>query len=263
MTEGRIWSFIKDNQFDRPIAEEQPTDGQGIAGYMHLEIKGPAASTVHMVCKTNSWGSDEYVKETWGASPDNYDMNLKTARQVKMMKPLIPMMLLMLMIILHGGFALAGDEPAGVPLAVTLKYVESSKDSNWRQFKVEIQGNKILLSKEFGGFNALENEYVEKTLDADLEGRIWTFIKDNQLDRPIAEEQPTNGTGVAGYLDLEIKGPAASTIHIVGKTNIWGSDEYVKETWGASFVESRTNIEHIDYFKKVESLFQLLWGLKQ
>jgi hypothetical protein len=147
-------------------------------------------------------------------------------------------------------------------LTLTLKYEETSKDANWRQSKAEIDGGKMLLSREYGGFEAPENEYSEKILNRGLEARIWAFIREKKLDVGIEQDLPTQGPGVAGYLNLEIKGPQASSIHLVGKTDIWGSDEYIRENWGPALVASRTNIDRIDYFQKAEAFFKFLWGLE-
>ena len=154
--------------------------------------------------------------------------------------------------------ALAGDmqtcETGPLLLTASLQYDETSKDSNWQRYTIKIDQDQMLLSKEFGGFNAPENEHLSKRMTADVTKKIRAFIKSNGLDGQIHEEQPTSGPGVAGYLHLEILGCSPSTIHISGKTQIWGNNASAGST-------GETNITHIRQINKANVFFNYLWRL--
>jgi hypothetical protein len=155
-----------------------------------------------------------------------------------------------------------GLDGQGLMLSLDLRFEETSKDSSEQRFLARIDGKRMVLSKEYNGFKVPGNERVERTILPELEARIWAYIQNQGLDRRIDEIRRTDGIGLAGYLRLDIQGPGTVSIHIEGRTNIWGSDEYVAKTWGPSFVRSRTNLDHIRYFPKAQALFQFLWELK-
>ncbi|MBU1568172.1 MAG: hypothetical protein KJ630_21430 [Proteobacteria bacterium] len=148
----------------------------------------------------------------------------------------------------------AGSETDPLLLTATLKYNETSKDSNWHQYTVKIDKDNILLSKEFGGFNAPDNEQITKKMTTDIANKIWAFIKTNGLDNQIHEEQPTDGLGVAGYLHLEIKSRTQSIIHISGRTQMFGNTANAGNASG-------TNIININYINKANFFFNYLWRL--
>ncbi|MFH0782386.1 MAG: hypothetical protein V2B20_10615 [Pseudomonadota bacterium] len=145
----------------------------------------------------------------------------------------------------------ADSETDPLLMTATLKYKETSKDSNWHQYTIKIDKDKIFLSKEFGGVNAPKNEQLSKKMTADLVKKIWSFIKANGLDNQIHEEQPTDGLGVAGFLHLEIKSHTHSTMHISGKTQMWGNNANASET----------NIININSINKANLFFNYLWRL--
>ncbi len=76
------------------------------------------------------------------------------------------------------------------------------------------------------------------------------------------EEQEIEGIGISSSLYFEIISPTSSKIEISGKTNIWGSDEYVRKNWGRKYVESRTNITNIEYFSKAKSFVYYITNLE-
>ena len=149
----------------------------------------------------------------------------------------------------------------GLHLEIFLEYKETSKDSNWRRFNISVNPDKVVLVKEFGGFGGHGKESAEKKMDADLEARIRTYLREHQLDQSLEEISSTQGLGISGVLRMELKGPQPSILHLEGKTKIWGTDEYVEKNWGAEYVKSRTNLKHAEYLASVEFLFNLLWSL--
>lgn len=148
----------------------------------------------------------------------------------------------------------AGSETGPLLLTATLHYNETSKDSNWSRYTVEIDQDRMYLAKEFGGFNTPDNERISKKMTENLAKKIWTFIKTNGLDIHIHEEQPTDGVGVAGHFHWEIKSPSQSTIHISGKTQMWASNTNDDNA-------RATNISSISYINKANLFFNYLWTL--
>jgi len=146
-------------------------------------------------------------------------------------------------------------------LNFVLIYDETSKDSNSETIKISISDKKIQITKNYNGFKAPENKQFEKDMDEEMKKNITEFIEKHQLNTDIKELKETKGIGIEGYLRVEIFQPKTTTIIIEGKTNIWGSDDYVKKNWGKQFVESRTNIENIKYFSKAKSFVQFIEGL--
>ncbi len=141
-------------------------------------------------------------------------------------------------------------------------YRETSKDCNSGTIQIVIADGKINISKEYGGFKAPENEYFEKELTKELEQQIIDFIEKEQLNINLKEEQEIEGIGISSSLYFEIISPTSSKIEISGKTNIWGSDEYVRKNWGRKYVESRTNITNIEYFSKAKSFVYYITNLE-
>ena len=139
---------------------------------------------------------------------------------------------------------------------------ETSKDCNSGTITIKIADGKIKISKEYGGFKAPENEYLEKELTKESEQKIIDFIKKEQLNINLEEHKKTEGMGIAGTLYFEIISPTSSKIDISGKTNIWGTDKYVRKKWGRRYVESRTNIKNIEYFSKANSFIFFITNLE-
>ena len=146
----------------------------------------------------------------------------------------------------------------GLELNFTKIHKERSKDNNSHTTKIEIADNKITISDEYGGFKAPENKYSEKELTKNDKQKIIEFIKKNQLNIDLKEHQKTDGLGISGFFYFELKSPTNSKIEIIGMTNMWGTDKYVKKKWGRKYVESRTNIKNIDYFSKANGFIFLI-----
>lgn len=149
----------------------------------------------------------------------------------------------------------------GLKLNFTLAYRETSKDSNAETTKIRIENGKIFIDREYGGFKAGKNTKVEKGMDEVTEKHIMDFIIDKHLNTNIEELKPTDNMGISGYLKIELFGDEPSKLHIEGKTNIWGSDDYIKQNWGEKYLESKTNIDNIKYFKAADELVQFVIGL--
>lgn len=147
---------------------------------------------------------------------------------------------------------------SNIKIDLVLKQKETSKDSNSETISIKIFDEKILINKQYSGFKAPENKKVEKKLNKDKKQQIFNFIQEHKLNVNIEEQKKIEGIGIEGYLRFEIYQPDTTAILINGKTNIWGTDDYVKKTWGKKYVESRTNIENIGYFGKARSFVHFI-----
>ena len=145
----------------------------------------------------------------------------------------------------------AANDP--LVLSLTLEYSETSKDSNRQRYSAEIDGETMRLAKEFYGFEAPENEYSEKVLDAAMTDAIRAYIEEHGLDCSLREEKPMDGLGLAGLLHLEIRSGAPSTLHISGRVRMWDID--------APSPEAAANLDNANYFSTAESFFRFLWLL--
>lgn len=143
-------------------------------------------------------------------------------------------------------------------LSLKLIHRETSKDCNSSTTTINIVNGLITISKNYGGFKAPEDTYQEKELAPELLTKIYQLIEKENLNINITEQNETGGLGIAGHLSLELTGTYNSEINISGKTNIWGTDEYVKQNWGRQYVDSRTNIQNIEFFSKANTLITLI-----
>ncbi|NJO87662.1 MAG: hypothetical protein HC831_00885 [Chloroflexia bacterium] len=143
-------------------------------------------------------------------------------------------------------------------LNFTLSRRETSKDSNSETVRIKISKEKLLFERKFGGFRAPKNERFEKKINLEKLNLINEFIQENDLNKDLNEQKETEGTGVAGYIKIEIFQPKITTIIIEGKTSIWGSDDYIEKYWGKEFVESKTNIENKEYFDKARNFVRFI-----
>ena len=146
-------------------------------------------------------------------------------------------------------------------LSFSLGHSETSKDSNSETIKIEISTEKLVLKKQYSGFKAPEDVLFEKKLNNDKLSLIQEFIKKHQLNINLKEVKETDNIGIAGFLRIEIFQPDTSYLLIEGKTNIWGSDDYIEKNWGKEFVKSKTNIENIEYFNKAKNFVRFLENL--
>lgn len=143
-------------------------------------------------------------------------------------------------------------------LSLKLLHRETSKDCNSSTTTINIVNGIITISKNYGGFKALEDTYQEKELIPEMLTKIYQLIEKENLNINITEQNETGGLGIAGQLSLKLTGTYNSEINISGKTNIWGTDKYIKQNWGSRYVDSRTNIQNIEYFSKANSLISLI-----
>ncbi len=135
---------------------------------------------------------------------------------------------------------------------------ETSKDSNSETIRIKVSKEKLVFEKKFGGFRAPKNERFEKKINIEKLNLINEFIQEHELNKDLNEQKETEGTGVAGYLKMEIFEPKVTTIIIEGKTSIWGSDDYIEKYWGKEFVESKTNVVNKNYFDKARSFVRFI-----
>ena len=139
-----------------------------------------------------------------------------------------------------------------------LEFDETSKDCSTSLIEIKILKRKITVSKKYYGFKVPENEFFEKSIDLEIENKIIKYIEKEKLNFNIKEKQKKDGIGISGYLKFEILSPQYSKIFIEGKTNIWGNSDYVVNEWGEKYVETRTNIENIEYFIKAENFIKFI-----
>jgi hypothetical protein len=107
---------------------------------------------------------------------------------------------------------------------------ETSKDSNSEIVRIVMSKEKLVFERKFEGFRAPKNERFEKKINLEKLNLINNFIQEHDLNKDLNEQKETEGTGVAGYLKIEIFQPKITTIIIEGKTSIWGSDDYIENT---------------------------------
>jgi len=128
----------------------------------------------------------------------------------------------------------------------SLKYVETSKDSDRRIYEISTTNSYLffreLRSARLGGGKMDEDKKMK--LNSKIIEDITQFIVSNQLNIELAEIQETGGIGMSVFLDFKVTGLVSVNIQIEGKSNIWGSDEYVAKNWGNQYVGSRTNIKN-------------------
>jgi hypothetical protein len=139
-------------------------------------------------------------------------------------------------------------DSTGLELHFELSYNETSKHPNSETTKIQILDRKVQLSKKYQGSRAHKDEHFEKKLNDMTEKKLIDFLNTNHFYINYQEIKDIKGIGISGHLAIEIKSPYNSIIQIDGKTNMWGSDDYVRKEWGEKFVESRTNIEKVNYF---------------
>ena len=162
-------------------------------------------------------------------------------------------------IILLGLCSVGFTENDNFKLELSFKRKEKSKDSNWEITSILISDNHIKYSCKYGGFRAPEDEHNNKKVDSNIVKKIVDYIKRSGLNKNISEKRKTDGIGVAGFLNLEIQIAGRKTlISIEGKTNIWGTDDYVKREWGRKYVKNRTNIKNIEYINKAEDFIRII-----
>ena len=148
--------------------------------------------------------------------------------------------------------ARAANPPESLELEAWLAREETSKDSNWSRFTVSIHGNTMAMTREYGGFQAPDKEERTRELTPEAMDKVRELIRSMGLDQAVTEIQPMEGLGIAQELWFEITGPAASCIHLAGRTHIWGKDAGERET----------NLEHIELVRKAEWFFNTLWTLE-
>jgi hypothetical protein len=139
-------------------------------------------------------------------------------------------------------------DTAHLEMNFELSYVETSKGSSSETTKIEILDRKVLVSKKYHGSKSHKDEHFEKKLNDITEKKLINFLNSNNFYVNYQETKDIKGIGISGHLSIEIRSPYNSDIKIDGKTNIWGSDDYVRKQWGEKYVKTRTNIEKVDYF---------------
>ena len=152
-------------------------------------------------------------------------------------------------------------ESENLVLKLKLEFRETSKDSNSETVILEVTNKRILINMQYGGFMAPDNIVIEKKADKDKIEQIYEFVQEQKLNVNIEELKETRGIGIEGHLYFEIYQPDTTLIQISGKTKIWGTDDYVKKNWGEKYIESRTNLENINYFSKAESFVSFIMEL--
>jgi len=135
---------------------------------------------------------------------------------------------------------------------------EKSKDSNNSTTSLNITNGIITISEKHGGFKAQEDTYQEKELTPEMLIKICQLIEREKLHVNITEHKETLGIGNEGHLSLKLTGTYNTEINISGQTNIWGSDQYILQKWGKQYVDSRTNIQNIEYFGKANYLISFI-----
>lgn len=163
-------------------------------------------------------------------------------------------------------FASASDastESESEPLLITmtLKYIETSKDSNWHQIAVDMNDERIILTKEYGGFQPLDPESVEKMLDDEKRSAIRAYIEKNGLGQTVNENKPMDGLGIAAILQMDIKGKSPSNISISGRVNSWENRSDASEKDDSDSNGDGSNIDNMEYLLKAKMFFQFLWDL--
>ncbi len=148
-----------------------------------------------------------------------------------------------------------------IELHLTLRYQETSKDSNWSLTTVDIKSSELNIVKTYGGFNAQPNTSSEKKLTGADEQKIIDYLVKNELNVDLTEKKASGGIGLAVFLNLKITNPVKSEINLEGKYKIWGSDEYIAKEWGKEYVKSRSNIKNIRYVNKAASFISFLENL--
>lgn len=143
-------------------------------------------------------------------------------------------------------------------LHFNLKRKETSKDSNSSSTSIIINNDLITYNKMFQGFRASDNESLSKKITPKAENEITNFIIEKELNVNLSETKETSGIGIATHLSFSIESPFNHKINISGKSNIWGTDEYVRKEWGRKYVKSRTNIENLKYIEAAESFIRLI-----
>lgn len=143
-------------------------------------------------------------------------------------------------------------------LSLKLLHRERSKDSNNSTTTINIGNGIITISENYGGFKAQEDTYQEKKLTPEMLNKICQQIEKENLHVNITEQKETGGIGIEGHLSLKLSGTYDTEINISGKTNIWGTDQYIIKNWGKQYVDSRTNIQNIEYFSKVNLLIYFI-----
>jgi hypothetical protein len=147
-------------------------------------------------------------------------------------------------------------------LKLELRYSETSKDCNSSTTNVYISEDKIQIEKVYNGFKAPDNETFSRNINAGDLKQILDFIEKHQLNINLKEVKSTSNLGIARFLNIEIFGLKSSQILIEGKTNIWGTDDYVKREWGKLYVKSRNNIENREYFYVAENFVRFLMQME-
>ncbi len=145
-------------------------------------------------------------------------------------------------------------------MTMELSYRETSKDSHTRKQTVSICDCNVEMFYGVTGRFFDESELIIK-LNEEKEQQIIDYLIKNGLNVSVEEQQKTDGIGIAGTLILNVTSPFVAHINIKGKTNIWGSDDYVKKEWGKEYVESRTNLKNSHYFSKADSFLYFLKNL--
>lgn len=143
-------------------------------------------------------------------------------------------------------------------LNLILNSHERSKDINGSTTELTIENRKIIFKKEFYGFKAAKGKHFKKKISPEEEEIIIEQLKKLSLNQNISETKDTDSIGIEKKLNIEISKPFTCVIHIVGKSNIWGTDDFVLKEWGKKYIESRTNIENIEIISNAESLISFI-----
>ena len=146
-------------------------------------------------------------------------------------------------------------------LTFYLLHKETSKDSSLSTISIEIAKKTIRISKKHGGHRAPEDKYEEKKINSTEEQKIIDFIEKNKLNIDLKEHRKTEALGIAQQFLFKMISPAESEISIEGKTNMWGTEKYVRKKWGRRYVKSRTNIKNIEYFSVANGFIFLIDSL--
>lgn len=148
-------------------------------------------------------------------------------------------------------------------MVIKVSYSENevSKDSNSKTVSIQVYEDKVLYNESYSGFKAPDDKTKKfKLKEKDFEEIINKF-ESLGLNKNLSEIKSTEGIGINGFLKVEYYDSTKTVIHIEGKKNIWGADDYVKKNWGEKIAEKRTNIDNVEYFSKVSRFIRFIKNL--
>ncbi|MCU0726785.1 MAG: hypothetical protein MUE73_13525 [Planctomycetes bacterium] len=94
-----------------------------------------------------------------------------------------------------------------------LEYVETSRDSNWSRTSVSLSGRSLSIRRETGGPFPPEDETRARVIDGTQVRELLDHLRENGFATNLEHRGVTGGTGLAGRLDVTIRGASTSRFH--------------------------------------------------